>query len=60
MLSAAILCNTDGIFNDDKYDYDTIGFPFIKNLGQLVYDYEKRRPRKHRPDLRKFILNYKE
>jgi hypothetical protein len=27
MLSAVILCNEDQIFNDSKYDYDTIGFP---------------------------------
>lgn len=60
MLSAEILCNTDGIFNDDKYDYDTIGFPFMKNLGQLIYNYEKRRLRKHAPDLSNFIIDYKE
>lgn len=28
ILSATILCNANGIFNDDKYDYDTIGFLF--------------------------------
>ena len=25
MLSAIIYCNSDGIFNDDKYDYETVG-----------------------------------
>lgn len=39
MVSATILCNEDEIFNDDKYDYDTIGFPFFKDLGQALYQY---------------------
>ncbi len=60
MLSATMLCNTDGIFNDDKYDYNTVGFPFMKNLGQLIYNYEKQRPRKYAPDLSKFVMDYKE
>lgn len=60
MLSATMLCNTDGIFNDNKYDYNTIGFPFMKNLGQLIYNYEKQRPRKHAPNLTGFIIDYKE
>jgi hypothetical protein len=58
MLSCSILCNTDGIFNDDKYDYETIGFPFMKNLGQAIYNYEKQRHRKHLPDLSKFVIDY--
>ncbi len=58
MLSCTILCNTDGIFNDDKYDYETIGFPFMKKLGQLIYNYEKQRPRKHLPDLSRFVIDY--
>jgi hypothetical protein len=58
MVSAVLLCNKDEIFNDDKYDYDTIGFPFMKNLGQLLYNYELTRPRKHKPDLSKFKMVY--
>ncbi len=60
MLSAVIHCNSDGIFNDDKYDYDTIGFPFMKNLGQVIYDYELRRERKYIPDLSSFQFDYRE
>jgi hypothetical protein len=37
MLSAVIYCNSDGIFNDDIYDYDRVGFPFLKTLGQALY-----------------------
>jgi len=40
IISAEISCNTDGIYNDDKYDYETIGLPFMKNLGKLIYEYE--------------------
>lgn len=54
MLSATIFCDTDGIINDDKVEYDTIGYPFMKELGQAVYQYELQRKRMHEPDLSKF------
>jgi len=57
-LSAAINCNTDGILNDDKYEYDTIGFPFMKNLGQIIYNYELKRKRTYQPDLSSFKIIY--
>jgi hypothetical protein len=60
MLSAVIHCNSDGIFNDDKYDYDTLGRPFMKNLGHVIYDYELKRKRKHIPDLSSMRFNYAE
>ena len=60
MLSAVIHCNNDGIFNDDKYDYNTVGYPFMKNLGQVIYNYELKRKRKHIPDLSSMKFNYAE
>ncbi len=57
-LSAAINCNTDGIVNDDKYAYDSIGFPFMKNLGRVIYDYELKRKRTYLPDLSLFKISY--
>lgn len=60
LLTAVIYVNADGIFNDDKYEYDTIGFPFLANLGRVIYDYEKTRPRKHIPNLENFHLDYAE
>jgi cell division protein FtsI/penicillin-binding protein 2 len=42
-LTVAIYCNSDGIFNDDKYDYDTVGYPFLQHIGQVMYDYERNR-----------------
>ncbi|MEP6616594.1 MAG: serine hydrolase [Ginsengibacter sp.] len=57
-LSAAIYCNTDGIINDDKYDFETIGYPFMKKLGKAIYDYEVKRKRNHYPDLSPFKIIY--
>ena len=38
LLSAAIRVNTNGIFNDNIYEYDEIGVPFLAELGrQLVF-----------------------
>lgn len=58
MLSAVIYCNGDGILNDDTYDYETIGFPFMKYLGRAVYRYELTRHRDHAPDLSEFRLDW--
>ena len=57
-LSAVMYCNSDGILNDDKYDYNTIGLPFMKNLGQVIYDYEVKRTKKYLPDLSGFKFIY--
>jgi len=58
MLSAVIYTNKDEIFNDDRYEYKTIALPFLKNLGQLIYNYEKARVKKFKPDLSEFKLPY--
>lgn len=58
MLSATILSNSDGVFNDSRYDYDQTGFPFMKHLGRVIYDYERQRPRTHQPDLSAFKILY--
>ncbi|HEV8283245.1 MAG TPA: serine hydrolase [Chitinophagaceae bacterium] len=60
MLSATIHCNSDGIYNDDHYDYETVGFPFMKNLGQVFYDYELKREKKYKPDLSWLKFDYTE
>jgi len=51
MLSVVIYCNSDGILNDNLYDYDTVGLPFFKNLGQLIYDHELKRKKEYLPNL---------
>ncbi len=58
MLTAVMYCNEDQVFNDDKYDYDSVGFPFYANLGKLIYEHEQIRPRKYKPNLSKFKLKY--
>jgi len=60
LLSAVIYCNSDGIFNDDKYDYEKVGLPFLKNLGRVIYEYELNRRRKNIPDLHAFQFTYRE
>jgi hypothetical protein len=40
MLTATILVNKNGIFNDNIYEYDDIGIPFLAELGRQVYNYE--------------------
>ena len=53
-----IYVNADGIFNDDNYEYDTIGMPFMGNLGRVIYDYEAKRKRPNTPDLNRFRVKY--
>ena len=55
LLSAVLYVNQDGIINDATYEYDTIGEPFLAQLGQLFFQYEARRPRLYRPDLTLFF-----
>lgn len=43
LLTATILVNSDGIFNDDVYEYDEIGLPFLAQLGREIYQQELKR-----------------
>ncbi|MDO7854352.1 serine hydrolase [Hymenobacter convexus] len=43
LLSAVLYVNADGVLNDDKYEYDAIGFPFLRDLGRRVYEAELQR-----------------
>ena len=58
IVAATINCNTDKIYNDDKYAYDSIGYPFMKNLGRVLYNYEINRTRKNKPDLSSMKFTY--
>ena len=31
-----MLANSDGIFNDDRYDYDALSFPALRAVGAMV------------------------
>ena len=58
MLSATVYVNSDGILNDNRYDYDSIGYPFMYELGQTIYNYELKRKRTYKPNLSKFRIKY--
>lgn len=51
LISAVIYVNKDKIFNDDKYEYEEIAFPFFAKLGKAVYNYELQRVKNYYPDL---------
>ncbi len=58
MLTATIYCNEDEIFNDDKYDYDSVGFPFYQHLGEVIYNYELTRKKIIPPNLDYLKFSY--
>lgn len=58
MLAATLYVNKDEILNDNKYEYNSTGYPFLYQLGQTIYKYELSRKRKHRPDLSAFKMKY--
>jgi hypothetical protein len=58
IISAVVQSNDDEIYNDNKYEYKTVCLPFMKNLGQMIYQYELKRERKYKPDLKKFRFKY--
>lgn len=44
-LTAVVQSNEDGVYNDGKYEYETVCYPFMKNIGRLIYEYELSRKR---------------
>jgi hypothetical protein len=58
MVTAVAQSNEDGIYNDNKYEYATVCLPFLKNLGQVLYQYELQRPKEYLPNLTKFKFSY--
>ena len=58
ILTATIYVNSDEILNDDKYEFESIGQPFLYQLGQTIYNYERHRTRTNKPDLSGFKINY--
>ncbi|WP_343764927.1 serine hydrolase [Gangjinia marincola] len=45
LLSATMLVNENRIFNDNSYEYEEIGIPFLAQLGRELYFYEVQRKR---------------
>jgi hypothetical protein len=51
LLAATVYTNANGTFNDDQYEYDEIGSPFLRDLGLAIHEAELARARPNRPDL---------
>lgn len=45
LLSATILVNENQVFNDDQYEFESRGVPFLAQLGREIYELEKNRVR---------------
>src|SRR5205085_7763914 len=58
MLAATIYANSDDTLNDDKYEFETVGRPFLYQLGQTIYHYEQQRHRQYTPNLNEFKMQY--
>jgi len=56
MLSVTMYLNERDIVGTGKYEYDKLGLPFLKDLGNLIYNVEKNRSVKHKPNLSEFDL----
>ncbi|HTN05211.1 serine hydrolase [Agriterribacter sp.] len=56
MLSGTIYVNRDGILNDDAYEYEELGYPFFKEVGNIIYKHELERKRMFVPDLKNFDI----
>ncbi|HEA29528.1 MAG TPA: hypothetical protein ENH91_05980 [Leeuwenhoekiella sp.] len=41
LLTVTILVNKNQIFNDNRYEFDSVGIPFLAELGRQVYSYEQ-------------------
>ncbi len=54
LLTASLYVNKSGRVGSGKYEYDQLGLPFMRDLGRSIYNYERKRARKHLPDLSEF------
>ncbi|WP_299456526.1 serine hydrolase [uncultured Microscilla sp.] len=52
-LSALIYTNENQVF-DYKFEYTTVGFPFLARLGQTIYQHELKRAKPRKPTLNQF------
>ena len=58
-LTAVVQSNENGIYNDSKYEYESVCYPFMKNIGQEIYNYELNRNKENLPNLNKMKMDYK-
>lgn len=58
LLSATVYVNNDDVLGDDRYEFEETGKPFLKALGEIIYEYELQRERSHQPDLSRYHIDY--
>lgn len=58
MLSATVYVNSDGVVNDSKYDEETVGFPFLREIGKIIYAHELKRKKKNNFRTEPFGIEY--
>ena len=51
ILSACVYVNERNIINSGRYEYDSIGLPFLKELGSIILKCEQFRKKKYLPNL---------
>ncbi len=56
VLSSVIYTNKRNSFGTGKYEYDTVGLPFLKELSLALYTFESKRKKKYLPNLNAFNL----
>ncbi len=58
MLTATVYVNSDGVLNDNAYDYEKVGWPFMYQLGQTIYHYELQRKGDNAPRFGNLHIEY--
>ncbi|RAJ02261.1 beta-lactamase family protein [Chitinophaga skermanii] len=58
LLSANLYVNENGILSGEHYQFDEVGKPFLKALGEIIYEYELHRTKKYQPDLSRYRVTY--
>lgn len=43
LVAVVIQSNDDGIYNDGIYEYETVTYPFLKNIGKVLHEEELKR-----------------
>lgn len=51
LLTCGIYVNRNGRIGSGKYEYESLGLPFMRDLSLALYRYERQRKREARPDL---------
>lgn len=57
ILAATVYTNANDTFNDNNYEYEEIGLPFLRDLGQAIYEVELSRERPNLPDFGRFAYS---